>query len=47
MLRPAEPLTTEPQLNEPAPVETAEPEIEQIKAPQSWTKEAKEQFASS
>ena len=36
----------ESQLNEPAPVETAEPEIEQIKAPQSWTKEAKEQFAS-
>jgi hypothetical protein len=43
--KPAEPLTTEPQLNEPAPVEAA-PEVEQIKPPQSWTKEAKEQFAS-
>ena len=40
--RPAEPILS----TEPAPVETAEPEIEQIKAPQSWTKEAKEQFAS-
>ena len=43
--KPAEPLTTEPQLNEPAPVEAA-PEVEQIKPPQSWTKEAKEQFSS-
>ena len=43
--RPAEPLTTEPEVTETASVETA-PEVEQIKAPQSWTKEAKEQFSS-
>ena len=43
--KPAEPLTTEPEVTETASVETA-PEVEQIKPPQSWTKEAKEQFAS-
>ena len=39
--RPAEPILS----TEPAPVEAVEPEVEQVKAPQSWTKEAKEQFA--